>query len=78
MNYIDSASAELSSPSVSLLIQSTGLESECVDQNPAMPIDGKWLLKCALMNLAGSLLLFGMLLLLAYYMQDTTSPFVDQ
>jgi hypothetical protein len=78
MNHIDSASAEPSSPSLSLLIQSTGLESECVDQVPAMPIDGKWLLKCTLNNLAGWLLLFGMLLLLAYYMQNTTSPFVEQ
>jgi hypothetical protein len=78
MNHIDSASAEPPSPSLSLLIQSTGLESECVDQVPAMPIDGKWFLKYALTNLAGWLLLFGMLLLLAYYMQNTTSPFVEQ
>ena len=70
MNHIDSASAEPPSPSLSLLIQSTGLESECVDQVPAMPIDGKWFLKYALTNLAGWLLLFGTLLLLSYYMQE--------
>jgi hypothetical protein len=43
-----------------------------------MPLDWKWYLERALMNLAGWLLLFGMLVLLSYYMQNTTSPFVEQ
>jgi hypothetical protein len=43
-----------------------------------MPLDWKWYLERALMNLAGWLLLFGMLFLLSYYMQNTTSPFVEQ
>jgi hypothetical protein len=79
MNRIGSAPAEPPSQSLSLLIQSTGLlESECVDHVPAMPLDWKWYLERALMNLAGWLLLFGMLFLLSYYMQSPTSPFVEQ
>jgi hypothetical protein len=78
MNRIGSAPAEPPSQSLSLLIQSTGLlESDC-DHVPAMPLDWKWYLERALMNLAGWLLLFGMLVLLSYYMQNTTSPFVEQ
>jgi hypothetical protein len=78
MNRIGSAPAEPPSQSLSLLIQSTGLlESDC-DHVSAMPLDWKWYLERALMNLAGWLLLFGMLVLLSYYMQNTTSPFVEQ
>jgi hypothetical protein len=75
---MDTAPAEPPSPSLSLLIHSTGLESECFDQVQAMSVDWKWYVKCTLINLAGWLLLFGMLFLLAYYMQNTTSPFVEQ
>jgi hypothetical protein len=74
MNLIDSATP---SQSLSLPIQPTGLKRDDVDQVPAMSVDWKLYLEYALMNLAGWLLLFGMLLLFAYYMMDTT-PFVEQ
>ena len=78
MNLIDSATATLPSQSLSLSILPIGLESDAVDQVPAMPVDWKWYLEYALMNLAGWLLLFGILLLLAYYMQEGGILFIEQ
>lgn len=43
-----------------------------------IPITLTWYLRLLLINLAFWLLLFGILLLFAYYTQDATSPFVEQ
>ena len=64
MNLINSATAAAPSQSLSLSIPPTGLNRDDVDQVPAMCVDWKWYLEYALMNLAGWLLLFGILLLL--------------
>jgi hypothetical protein len=75
MNLIDSAIAVPPSQSLSLSIPPTGLTSDDVDQVPAMPVEWKWYVEYALMNLAGWLLLFAMLFLFTYYMQDAEPPF---
>jgi hypothetical protein len=70
MNLIDSAIAAPPLESLSPSIQPTGLKSDDVDQVPAMHVDWKWYLNCALMNLAGWLLLFSTLFFLTNYMQE--------
>ena len=77
MNLIHSAAAP-PSQSLSLSIQLTGLKSDDVDQVPAMSVDWKWYLEYALMNLAGWLLLFGILLLLTYYMEEGAILYIEQ
>ena len=73
MNLIDSAIAAPPSQSLSLSIQPPGHKRDDVDQVPAMPVDWWWYMDCALMNLAGWLLLFSTLFFLTYYMQEEGS-----
>jgi hypothetical protein len=42
-----------------------------------IPINWQWFLRHALICLVGWLLLFAMLFLVAYYMQEDISPFVE-
>lgn len=43
-----------------------------------LPITWGWLLRCAMINLAVWLLVFGTLLLLAYYMQEGAILYIEQ
>jgi len=70
MKLMYSATAGPPSQSLSRSIKSTDLKSDDIDQITVLPVDWKWYLGFALMNLAGWLLLFGTLLFLAYYMQE--------
>jgi hypothetical protein len=44
---------------------------------PPIHLTWKWHLQCALMNLAGWLLVLSSLLLLAYHMQDEAISYID-